>query len=45
MAQLAPVDTSGEDADEAVEWFVAKSKERKPWRVTARELIIEGRRE
>jgi hypothetical protein len=45
MAQLAPVEMPGEDADDAVEWFVARSKERKPWKVTPRELILEGRRE
>lgn len=45
MAQLAPVEMPGEDAEDAVEWFVARSKERKPWKVTARELILEGRRE
>ena len=45
MAQLAPVEMPAEDADDAVEWFVARSKERKPWKVTARELIVEGRRE
>jgi prevent-host-death family protein len=45
MAQLSPVDLPAEDADDAVEWFVARSKQRKPWKVTARELIVEGRRE
>lgn len=45
MALLTPVAPSAEDADAAVEWFVARSKERKPWKVAARELIVEGRRE
>jgi len=45
MAQLAPVEEAAEDADDAVEWFVARSKKRKPWKVSARELIVEGRRE
>lgn len=45
MAQLAPISPTRESAAEAVAWFVARSKERKPWKVTARELVIEGRRE
>lgn len=45
MAQLAPVSSASEDADEAVNWFIARSKARKPWRVTARQLVVEGRRE
>lgn len=45
MAQLAPIEMPGEDADDAVEWFVARSKQRKPWKVSPRELILEGRRE
>jgi prevent-host-death family protein len=45
MAQLAPVEPLAEDAAAAVDWFVARSKQRKPWKVSARELIVEGRRE
>jgi prevent-host-death family protein len=45
MAQLSPIEPAGGDAADAVEWFVARSKERKPWKITARELVVEGRRE
>ena len=45
MAQLAPVESAGEDAQDAVNWFVARSKKRRPWKVSPRELVVEGRRE
>jgi hypothetical protein len=44
MAQLSPVEASSEGAAEAVKWFIARSKERKPWKLTARELVVEDRR-
>jgi prevent-host-death family protein len=44
MAQLTQVEPSPENARDAVEWFVARSKERKPWKISPRDLVIEGRR-
>ena len=44
-AALTAIESEEEDAASAVEWFVERAKGRKPWRVSARELIVEGRRE
>lgn len=42
---IAEGSSSSQAAGEAAEWFLARSKEREPWKTTARELIVERRRE
>ena len=45
MAALTRVASETDDAAAAVDWFVTQAKGRKPWRISPRELIVEGRRE
>lgn len=42
---IAEESSSSHAAGEAAEWFLARSRERKPWKTPARELIVERRRE